>query len=47
MFKKALVVGGLLIGAYLVVNNATGSGTLIKNSTSGATSVIKAFQGRT
>jgi len=44
--KKALVIGGALIAVYLVVVNATGSGTVIKDSTSGATSVIKAFQGR-
>jgi hypothetical protein len=44
--KKALVIGGGLIAVYLIVVNATGSGTVIKDSTSGATSVIQAFQGR-
>lgn len=46
MLKKALVIGGGLIALYLVVANGTNSGTLIKDSTSGATSVITAFQGR-
>ncbi len=44
--KKALVIGGSLIALYLGVTYATGSGTLITDSTNGATSVIKAFQGR-
>lgn len=44
--KKFLVIGGGLIALYLVVANGTNSGTLIKDSTSGATSVIQAFQGR-
>lgn len=44
--KKALVIGGGLIALFLLVNNATGSGTLITDGTTGATGVIKAFQGR-
>lgn len=44
--KKFLVIGGGLIAIYILVVNGTGSGTVIKDSTSGATSVIKAFQGR-
>lgn len=44
--RKALVIGGTLIAIYLGVAYATGAGTLINDSTSGATSVIKAFQGR-
>lgn len=44
--KKALVIGGTLIALYLVVAYTSNAGTLINDSTSGATSVIKAFQGR-
>lgn len=44
--KKALVIGGTLIGIYLVVVYSTGSGTVINDATSGATSLVKAFQGR-
>jgi hypothetical protein len=44
--KKALVIGGSLIALYLGVFYSTGAGTLINDSTRGATGVIKAFQGR-
>jgi hypothetical protein len=44
--KKALVIGGSLIALYLGVYYASGAGTLITDTTSGATGVIKAFQGR-
>jgi hypothetical protein len=44
--KKALVIGGTLIGIYLVVVYSTGSGVVINDATSGATSLVKAFQGR-
>lgn len=44
--KKALTIGGGLIALYLGVYYATGAGTLITDSTTGATGVIKAFQGR-
>jgi hypothetical protein len=44
--RKALVIGGSLIGLYLVVAYATGSGKVIDASTRGASGVIKAFQGR-
>jgi hypothetical protein len=44
--KKALVIGGTLIALYLVVAYTSNAGTLINDSTQGATSVIKAFQGR-
>jgi hypothetical protein len=44
--KKGLFYGTVLIAIYLGVVNATGSGTIINDSTSGATSVVKAFQGR-
>jgi hypothetical protein len=44
--KKALFYGTVLIGTYLVVVNFTGSGTVINDSTAGASNVIAAFQGR-
>ena len=44
--KKALVIGGTLIGIYLLVVYSSGSGTVINDSTAGATGIIKAFQGR-
>lgn len=44
--RKALVIGGGLIALYLLVVNGTGSGTVIKDATSGGVNVIKAFQGR-
>ena len=44
--KKFLAIGGGLIALYILVANGTNSGNLIKSSTSGATSVITAFQGR-
>lgn len=46
-FKKSLVIGGGLIALYLAVFYSSGSGTLISTGAKGATSVIKAFQGRT
>jgi hypothetical protein len=44
--RKALAIGGTLIAIYLVVAYSSNSGKLINDTTSGATSVIKAFQGR-
>jgi hypothetical protein len=44
--KKALTYGAGLIGLYLLVNSASGSGSLLKNGAAGGVSVIKAFQGR-
>lgn len=44
--KKALVYTGGLIALYLIVSNATGSGALLKNGSSGSVSIIKALQGR-
>lgn len=38
--------GAGLIGLYLLVYYSSGSGELIKNSTSGAANVIKSLQGR-
>lgn len=45
--RKALTYGAVLIGVYLAVYYASGSGTVISTGTKGAVSVIKAFQGRT
>lgn len=44
--KKALLYGGVLIGIYILVANQTGTGTLLTDSTAGATGVITALQGR-
>ena len=44
--KTALKYGAGLIGVYLVVYYATGSGSLLTNGTTGTVNVIKAFQGR-
>lgn len=44
--KKALTYGGGLIALYLVVNYATGAGSVLKAGAAGGTSVIKALQGR-
>jgi hypothetical protein len=44
--KKALVIGGTLIGIYLLVVYSTGSGTVINDGTAGGVNIIKAFQGR-
>lgn len=44
--RTALKYGTLLIGTYLLVAYATGSGKVIREATGGAAGVIKAFQGR-
>lgn len=44
--KKALGYSAGLIALYLVVANGTKAGTAMKSGASGATSIIKAFQGR-
>lgn len=44
--KKVVVYVGGLIGLYILVANVTGTGTLINDSTQGATGVITALQGR-
>ena len=44
--RKALVYSAGLIGVYLVVNYATGTGTVLNAGASGASTVIRAFQGR-
>jgi len=44
--KTALKYSAGLIALYLGVYYATGGGNLINAATSGATNVIKAFQGR-
>lgn len=44
--KQALKYGTLLIGLYLAVVYATGTGKVIKAGSDGAGSLVKAFQGR-
>lgn len=44
--RKLLTYSAGLIALYLVVEHATGSGSLLKNGSSGGVSIIKAFQGR-
>jgi hypothetical protein len=44
--RKALTYGTSLIGLYLVVAYATGSGKVISAGTSGAANLVKTFQGR-
>jgi hypothetical protein len=46
MLRKTLTYGAVLIGLYLGVYYASGSGRLIQGATNGATGVIKALQGR-
>lgn len=46
MARKIIVYGFGAIVLYLVVTHATGAGTLIKDTTAGGSSVVKAFQGR-
>lgn len=44
--KKVITYTAGLIGLYLVVFYATGSGTVITQGSTGATGIIKALQGR-
>lgn len=44
--RQALKYGAGLIGLYLGVVYATGAGKLIKSSTDGTGTVVRAFQGR-
>lgn len=46
MIKKVVTYSFLAIGTYLVLYNATGSGTLINNTGTQGVNLIKAFQGR-
>ena len=46
MGRTALKYSAVLIGTYLAVYYATGAGSLLNQGQQGATSVIKAFQGR-
>jgi len=46
MFKKALTYGAGLIGLYLVVNYATGTGKVINAGAGGTATVVKTLQGR-
>lgn len=44
--RQALKYSAVLIALYLGVAYASGSGTLLREGSKGATGVIKAFQGR-
>ena len=44
--RQLMKYGALLIGGYLLVAYATGSGAVITKATSGASNVIRSFQGR-
>lgn len=44
--KTYIKYGAILIGVYLAVNYATGSGQLLNSGQTGAVNVVKAFQGR-
>jgi hypothetical protein len=46
MGRQALKYSFFLIAIYLGVAYASGSGRLLKEGSAGATSVIRAFQGR-
>lgn len=46
MGKKILVYGAGLIALYLLVEHASGGGTLLSSGSSGSVSIIKALQGR-
>jgi hypothetical protein len=46
MGRNILRTSGMLIGLYLLVAYSTGSGKLVANLSSGATNLVKAFQGR-
>lgn len=46
MGKKALVIGGGLIGMYLLAAHATGWGRLFLNVGTAGSGVVKTFQGR-
>lgn len=44
--SKALKYGTVLIGIYLAVAYASGTGRVLSTGTAGASNIIKAFQGR-
>lgn len=44
--RKYASLGAGLIGLYLVVSYASGSGELIDKGTKGLATVVKSFQGR-
>jgi hypothetical protein len=46
MLRKTIVIGGGLIALYLVVNYATGSGTVLNSASAGTSTVVRALQGR-
>jgi len=46
MPKKMLTYGTALIATYLLVKNASGSGTVIDSGARGISTVTQTFQGR-
>jgi hypothetical protein len=46
MARTALKYGAVLIGMYLAVAYATGSGNLLTNAADGTAKVVRAFQAR-
>jgi hypothetical protein len=44
--RQGLKYSAVLIGLYLLVAYSTGSGRVIKESSAGASNLVKAFQGR-
>ena len=44
--KKFLVGTGILVGIYLLVANATGTGTLVQAGSNAYNSGVKVLQGR-
>jgi hypothetical protein len=44
--NKALKYGAVLIGIYLAVAYASGSGRILSTGSTGISNVVKAFQGR-
>jgi hypothetical protein len=45
-FRKALVIGGVLIGAYLVLEHNTGFSKDVKALGTSSSSLVKALQAR-
>ena len=44
--RKALTMGAVLIGVYIIVANATGFGKAMTSTASGVATTVKVFQGR-
>jgi hypothetical protein len=46
MFHSYMKYSAVLIGLYLVVNHASGTGTLFKSGAAGLSTIDKTLQGR-